>query len=242
MEEMTMQTIIFDVDDTLYDQAQSFQRTFDEVIGTEIDADTLDSLYRSSRKYSEILFDQSEKGEISVSEWQSGRFKNALKDHGIVIDDKRARVFDDTYNLKQSQITLFPEVEDLLNELSKKDVQLAILTNGETERQTMKINTLALEKWIPKDHIFISGSYGVAKPNEDIFHIVEKALATEPSQMVYVGDSFEKDIVGAKQVGWQAIWMNHRQRKPNPESGHVADVEVDNAQALYDYLLTYVSR
>jgi putative hydrolase of the HAD superfamily len=64
-----METIIFDVDDTLYDQALSFHKTFRKMFEGPFTDEEIDQIYRVSRKYSEILFDQSEAGEITQFEW-----------------------------------------------------------------------------------------------------------------------------------------------------------------------------
>lgn len=230
-----MTTIIFDVDDTLYDQALSFHHTFKQLINDNYSYEDIDQIYRTSRKYSEELFDQSERGEITVLDWQLGRIKYALRDFDIPIDNDLAKTFDEHYKKAQSDITLFPELEALLDYLSTKNVTLAILTNGEVTHQSMKIKQLQLEKWIPKENIFISGAFGIAKPNPEIFHIIEEKLPTKPASTIYVGDSFEKDIVGAKNVGWQAVWMNHRRRQSNTTGTLKADEEVFSAQALLDY-------
>jgi len=236
-----MTTIIFDVDDTLYDQALSFHETFKHLINDTYSYDQMDRIYRASRKHSETLFDQSERGEITVLDWQVGRYKLALQDFGIDINDDLALEFHDQYKRAQGKISLFPEVETLLDFLKTKDVTLAILTNGEVAHQSMKIDQLQLEKWIPKENTFISGAYGIAKPNPEIFHIIEDKLPTTPESTIYVGDSFEKDIVGAKQVGWQAVWMNHRQRQADPTSSYTADQKVTSAEALYTYFTQYLN-
>lgn len=227
-----MDTIIFDVDDTLYDQALSFHNTFRTLFEGTFTYEEIDQIYKVSRKYSEILFDQSEAGEITQFEWQTGRIIAACNDFDIPIDMKKAADFHEAYVAEQQNITLFPEVEELLDVLYKEGQQLAILTNGEEQHQTRKINQLKLSKWIPVENTFISGTLGHAKPKREIFEIIEEKLQLDKSKTVYIGDSFEKDIVGAKQVGWQAIWMNHRKRELSTDARFKPDQEVFNAKEL----------
>ncbi|WP_058307374.1 HAD family hydrolase [Gracilibacillus massiliensis] len=230
-----MKTIIFDVDDTLYDQAISFYRTFKKLVNENRTYEELDAIYRLSRKYSEQLFDQSEKGEITVFDWQTGRFIKALDDFNISISSNTAAEFHEAYKEEQARITLFPEIKELLSILKQQDKQLAVLTNGEEQHQTMKIKQLELAKWIPNENIFISGSHGIAKPNREIFDIVKDKLDCDPAETVYVGDSFEKDIIGAKKAGWQAIWMNHRKREIPNNSEFYPDIELQHAKDLLSY-------
>ncbi|WP_186579922.1 HAD family hydrolase [Aquibacillus kalidii] len=229
-----MNTIIFDVDDTLYDQAKSFHITFIKMFGDILNNVEIDKLYKASRKHSEVLFDQSEKGEITQLEWQTGRIIAACQDFGIPVDFDKALEFHKTYVIEQQNITLFSEVEGLLDKLHTKGKQLAILTNGEEKHQAMKIKQLNLSKWFPEENIFISGTYGHAKPKREIFDIVEQRLELDPTETVYIGDNYEKDIVGAKQAGWKAIWMNHRKRKLPVESPIKPDKEVHSPEELVE--------
>ncbi|WP_226671148.1 HAD family hydrolase [Metabacillus litoralis] len=232
-----MNTIIFDVDDTLYDQAQSFHKTVKKLFQEPFSDEDIDSLYKASRKYSEILFDKSEKGEISQFEWQTGRIIAACKDFNIPIDTETAAVFHETYVAEQNNITLFPEVEDLLNVLYKEGIQLGILTNGEEKHQAMKIKQLGLSRWFPAERTFISGSIGHAKPKREVFDFIEEKINLDQSKTIYIGDNFEKDIIGAKQAGWQAIWMNHRKKDIPTNATFKPDKEVHSAKELLNYFV-----
>lgn len=229
-----METIIFDVDDTLYDQARSFHKTFRKMFEGPFTDEEIDQIYRVSRMYSEILFDQSEAGEITQFEWQTGRIIAACNEFNIPIDTEKAVSFHHLYVDEQQKITLFEEVEELLESLYKEGKQLAILTNGEEKHQSKKIEQLELTRWIPAENIFISGTHGYAKPKREIFEIMEEKLGLDKTKTVYIGDSFEKDVVGAKQVGWQAIWMNHRKRALPENTAFKPDQEVYSAKELLD--------
>lgn len=210
-----METIIFDVDDTMYDQLQPFQIAFEGQFAHLKNA-PIEKLYISSRKHSDTLFNESEAGTISLSELHTYRIKAACKDFGLEINDQEAIEFQKAYENEQKKITLFPEIKRLFELLSEKGKQLALLTNGPYQHQLMKINQLGLTSWVPKEHIFISGAIGSAKPSPEAFLFVEKMLRLKKDQTVYIGDSFENDIIGAKRAGWNAIWMNHRKKELPP--------------------------
>ncbi|MEH7236399.1 HAD family hydrolase [Bacillus sp. JJ1562] len=53
---------------------------------------------------------------------------------------------------------------------------------------------------------FISGTIGHAKPKREVFDFIEQKMDLDQTKTVYIGDNFEKDIIGAKEAGWQAIW------------------------------------
>ncbi|MRH41104.1 HAD-IA family hydrolase [Aquibacillus halophilus] len=228
-----MDTIIFDVDDTLYDQAQSFKNTVKQMIQESFTDEELDKLYIASRKHSDALFDKSEAGEITLLDMQIHRITAACHEFGIPMTREQAIEFQEAYVAEQQKITLFDEVVELLDALYLEDKQLAVLTNGEDKHQSMKIKQLDLEKWIPKEHHFISGAIGYAKPKQEAFQIIEKKLQLDKGKTVYIGDSFDNDIVGAKQAGWNAVWMNHRKRSL-PTTTIKPDKTVYNAKELLD--------
>ncbi len=208
-----MNTIIFDVDDTLYDQALSFKNTCKRIFDIPFTEVELENFYKVSRKHSDALFDKSVAGELSVEEMHIRRITDACDELNIAITRKKALEFQEAYVEEQQKITLFDEVVELLDLLYQQNKQLAILTNGSEGHQSMKIKQLNLTRWIPEEHLFISESIGYSKPTREAFHILEDKLQLDKEKTVYIGDSFANDIVGAKQAGWHAIWMNHRNRQ-----------------------------
>ncbi|MFC4386265.1 HAD family hydrolase [Gracilibacillus marinus] len=208
-----MKTIIFDVDDTLYDQLSPFKQAIATHLDGFIAEEDILPLYLSSRKYSDEVFEKHMSGEITALDLQIYRIMNACADFQIPLTKEDAISFQQTYYNKQQEIQLFPEVEELFHFLYEKKFQLAILTNGEDAHQARKIKQLQLEKWIPTQHIFVSGAIGYSKPDPRVFQHIEDRLAISKEETIYIGDSYENDIVGAKQVGWKAIWFNHRQRE-----------------------------
>ncbi|MFD1350817.1 HAD family hydrolase [Oceanobacillus caeni] len=213
-----MDTIIFDVDDTLYDQAMSFKNTCRRMFDRDFTEEELNQFYMISRKYSDALFDRCEAGEMTVQEMHIRRIKNACLEMGMKISDQESLLFQDAYVEEQHKITLFPESEKLLEYLHEQGKQLAILTNGSEDHQSMKVKQLNVSRWIPEENTFISGAIGHAKPTGKAFQILEEKLGLDKEKTVYVGDSFDNDMVGAKQAGWNAVWMNHRRRKARENS------------------------
>lgn len=231
-----MDTIIFDMDDTLYDQSTTFRTTCKKMLNASLEDSELDNLYLLSRKYSDELFDDQVAGKITLEEMHIRRIKDACADTGIEISAEQALEFQNTYVQEQGKIELFDEAVQLLDYLTAGKKQLAVLTNGAEDHQTMKIKQLKLSRWIPEDYLFISGAIGHAKPSVEAFHFIEDKLDLTKSKTVYVGDSFANDVVGAKQAGWQAVWMNHRNRQM-PEAAAKPDKIVYSAKELLDFFL-----
>lgn len=48
---------------------------------------------------------------------------------------------------------------------------------------------------------------GYLKPSPEIFHVALKNLHVEPWQAVFVGDSLQRDMAGARAVGMAHVWL-----------------------------------
>jgi len=63
------------------------------------------------------------------------------------------------------------------------------------------------------DIIVISGAVNKRKPSEEIFKSTLKLIGASPSETVFVGDTIDADIEGAKAVGIKAIYIERREQK-----------------------------
>lgn len=228
-----MTTIIFDVDDTLYDQLTPFQQAFDEVFSEP--AIPMEELFKYSRIYSDEVFQQSEDGVISKLEMQIYRIRKALEHYDYPITDQEGAKFQERYQYYQSQLQLDPDMKEALDWCSKQNIQLGIITNGPAQHQRKKIHQLELSKWVPENYMFVSGELGIAKPDIRIFQQVEEVMQLDKANTYYIGDSFTNDIIGAKRAGWQAVWVNRRNH-PILSEEYLPDYVIDPTTNIQELL------
>ncbi len=62
-----------------------------------------------------------------------------------------------------------------------------------------------LSPWL--DVILDSTRVGVCKPDPGIFRMALDGLGLEPAEAVFVGDSYERDMMPARKMGMRTIWM-----------------------------------
>jgi len=106
--------------------------------------------------------------------------------------------------IRMPSIRLFDGVRELLGDL-RVHYRLGLLTNGEPDMQWPKIKTLGIEESF--DVIVVSGDTGVYKPDRRAFEILLARLGTEPGRALFVGDSPDKDVAGAKGAGMRVAWV-----------------------------------
>lgn len=204
-----MINLIFDIDDTLYDQLKPFKDAFNKVFDKYKNIPCME-LYKKSRKYSDDVFEQTEKGILSVEDMHIYRITKAFYDYGIKIKIEDAIKFQKEYALNQNKIKISKGMLEVLDFAKKNNIVMGILTNGSIVHQTNKVKTLGLEKWICINNIFISESMNISKPYVRAFEFVENRMGIDPNCTYYIGDSLNNDVVGAKRAGWKMIWINRR--------------------------------
>ncbi|MGK0550847.1 HAD family hydrolase [Enterococcus faecalis] len=207
-----MKAIVFDVDDTLYDQQQPFRNAIEQVF-PQVTATDLHQLYIRFRHHSDERFPQVMSGDWSLEFMRYFRINESLKDLGYEeVHQKTALFFQEVYEKELDNIVMHPEIKKLLDRLKACQIPMGIITNGPTDHQSRKVKQLQLENWIPSERIIISQSTGYQKPEKEIFHLASQQFQMNPEETLYVGDSFENDVVGARNGGWHALWFNHRLR------------------------------
>jgi HAD superfamily hydrolase (TIGR01549 family) len=85
-------------------------------------------------------------------------------------------------------------------------LRIGIVTNGPTEIQRAKLELLDLSSLI--DFAVISGEVGVEKPDARIFAEALRLGNRSPGDAIYVGDSPEFDVDGARNAGIDCVWVN----------------------------------
>lgn len=226
-----MKNIIFDVDDTLYDLMEPFEKAHKELMADRTDADC-EELFKTSRTYSDEAFYMLREGKISKDEEFAYRIQKTYADAAVEVSKEEAKQFEERYRYYQKHIHI-PEITKQILDYCKENHNIGILTNGTTKNQGKKLKTLGLDHWLDPNTMFISDSIGATKPDVKAFHTVQKEMNLEPEETWFIGDTFEVDVVGAKNSGWHVIWFNHR-RRSMPEGDIVPDVEVRSVEELFE--------
>ncbi|MGY3766609.1 HAD family hydrolase [Vagococcus vulneris] len=202
-------TIIFDVDDTLYNLMSPFEAAIKEMYPDQIADEDMEELFHAFRFHSDDLFPLVETKELQLEKMRELRLIKSLKQFDVETTSQAALKFQEIYEKNQSQIVLDKEMHKTLRWLRDNQVDMAVLTNGPTVHQYKKINQLGVKNYIPSERLFVSQEVGVSKPHVGVFKHIEHTLGLPNTDKIYyIGDSYENDIVGSQCAGWKSIWLN----------------------------------
>lgn len=230
-----MTSLIFDIDDTLYDLEEPFRWAFAECYGNRYDLD-VEQLFKYVRIYSDQVFEDSESGKMSMDDMYIYRLQKAMGEFHIKVSENEALRFQRAYEHFQKKISLTKDMKNCLDELSQRPVFLGCISNGKYDHQMEKVKILDLTRWFSKERILISGACPYSKPDVRIFTYAQNIWKLKPEDTWYIGDTFYNDIVGPNEAGWHTVWYNHR-KNDMPKGAAAPDDTVTNEKALIDLIL-----
>ncbi|WP_457552745.1 HAD family hydrolase [Desulfobacula sp.] len=220
---MTIKAIIFDFGQTLVDSADGFrsaEKTAKENIFSTLfspgDDDQWQIFLAAYRQIRKRFHEESSFSRYAI--WQAvyDRF-NYRADH-----EKLVQMEIEYWEIVKSRTTPFPETISVLEKLADR-FQLGVITNTQGQK-TFDTHRIALFPGIEKFFkvILVAGESGLpAKPDPRPFILCLAKMNIKPCEAIYVGDDFQKDVLGAGSVGMTPIWLKHfivKRSWPDPEN------------------------
>lgn len=188
-----------------------------------------------SRIVSDDILEKEKAGLIPPEECFYQRIKILYEGYGLEADRETIEEFERIYRWKQTRIQPFETMMEILDFCRDKNITRAILTNGREKNQGKKAQALGMNRWFSDDMIFISGVIGHQKPEPGAFLYVQEKMQLDPKETWYIGDTYDSDVKGAHNAGWNTIWFNHRHRSC-PASENLADIEVGSGKELKEVI------
>ena len=187
-------TVVFDLDDTLYDEVEYCKSGFISV------SEFLADLPRMPP--AESLFDAFWK-QFNAGN-HSKTFNTALSELGIGYDDKLIRQLIKVYRNHEPNITLPQESREVLSELDPR-FTLALLTDGFLPSQQLKVQALEIEQYFKC--IIYTEQLGREfwKPSPAGFEKIMETLNVKSQSMAYVADNQMKDFIAPNKLGFATI-------------------------------------
>ena len=174
--------IVFDLDDTLYNEMEYLRSAYSE-IAKSVNPDNWQQLF--ARMYS--LF----RSKADVFEFVSSTYQV-----------EKSELLH-TYRTHIPRIHLFNGVLETMDQIKAKKGKIGIITDGRKTTQRAKLKALAILDRI--DKIVISEEVGSEKPDERNYRIIEEAFTD--CTYLYMADNLRKDFIAPNKLGWQTVGL-----------------------------------
>ncbi|WP_259418121.1 HAD family hydrolase [Bacillus toyonensis] len=190
-----VKAVIFDLDGTLLDRDSSLKLFIKDQYKRYIN----ELQHVPEEQYVKRFIELDNKGYV----WKDKVYEQLLQEHSIT-SLTWEQLLEDYINNFQHNCIPFSNMEYVLQELKSRGLLLGMITNGFTEFQLLNIRSLGIDKYM--DIILVSEQEGIKKPQAEIFLRALARLDVSPEESVYVGDHPNNDVIGARDVGMNAIW------------------------------------
>ena len=224
---MTIKALLFDLDDTLYDEKQFVESGFFKL------AEFVESKFKINKKdFYKILID------IFKGGARGNIFNLALEKVNVAYEENIIRAMVKIYREHNPKIKLAEDVKSLLEKL-KEIYSLGIVTDGYFEVQKKKVQALKLEELF--DSIIYTDKYGREywKPNVYGYKLALEDLQVSSKEAIYIGDNPYKDFIGAKKVGITTVRVINQNREYSDvklDKEYEADYKVEKLNEIIDIL------
>lgn len=211
---MQYKNLFIDLDDTLWDIHHNGRECLKEIYrdyGYDEFFETFDDYYNVYMPSNNHLWALYRQGEIRKEELIVERFLVPVRPFGINDPDYAKQLSDDFLDRTTRETKLVDGAMELLEYLYPK-YRMYILSNGFREVQYKKIQNSGLKPFFEK--VFLSEDAGINKPHPDMFTYALKNSNSRRDQTLMIGDSWDADIVGARNSRIAQIWFNPTQEEP----------------------------
>ncbi|MFD1470460.1 HAD family hydrolase [Hymenobacter caeli] len=210
---MSITTVLFDLDDTLFDHIGTARAALAATAATDprLRAADPEALYQHYCELLEEIHTQLLAGRYTYEEARQLRFERLLGPYGVGAAEVPA-IAQAHYGRYQQLRRPLPGARALLEAL-KPHYRIGVVTNNRTVEQVDKLRHLGLEPFV--DVLITSEDVGVPKPDPRIFQAALARLGARPAEAVLVGDNWTADAVGALGAGIRPVWLN-RTGAPRP--------------------------
>ena len=201
------QHLFFDLDHTLWDfdknSALTFKKIF-ELHNIEVKLEQfLDVYVPINLRYWKLYREE----KIDKASLRFARLNDTFERLSYKVSrDLIDQLSDDYISYLSTFNHLFDGTLEILDYLNSK-YSLHIITNGFKEVQNGKLNASGISNFF--ETVTNSEMVGVKKPNPIIFNHALKISKASVENSLMIGDNLEADILGAKNIGMDAICYNY---------------------------------
>ncbi len=224
--------IFFDLDNTLWDFTANSKLALKQTaldFGILNDSFSFEDFFSFYIELNEKLWKEYRNKNFTKAELVKIRFQKTLDNFNV--NDVDPLLMNERYleNMpKQNQ--LVEGAIETLDYLKSRGYQMHIITNGFKEVQHQKLQNSGLDKYF--DKVFISEEIQAPKPDKRIFQHALKSCNARKSKSIMIGDSWDVDIIGARNLGMDQVYYSKNESNIHMDS-RSANFEENNEETTY---------
>jgi putative hydrolase of the HAD superfamily len=216
---MKYKGILLDIDNTLYSYDNAHKEALKSVVRFMTEefslAETLtNQAYHKARKMVQI-----ELGLTAASHNRILYFQKMLEILEINSLEYSLIIYNIYWDTFLDNMKPFNNVYTFLEKYREK---ICLVTDLTAHIQLRKIKALKLDKYISL--MVSSEEAGREKPHPYMFMAALKKMSLKADEVCMIGDNFNKDIVGASNLGIDSIWINLKQEDKVFDTSLVTEV------------------
>jgi HAD superfamily hydrolase (TIGR01509 family) len=203
-----LKAVLFDLDDTIFDRIA----TQGAVLGLILEAmpDLFAGVDRLGAANAFYVADAEGLKQFTAGARQevvrSARSRAFLRMLGL--PEQRADKITELYLVNYAKVGRPVDgARKILTKLARR-FALGLISNGFSDIQRQKLSALGFAELF--DCVVFSADVGMNKPDPEIFRYAARLLSCKPEACLFVGNSYEHDMVGALKAGMATCWFNPR--------------------------------
>jgi putative hydrolase of the HAD superfamily len=126
---------------------------------------------------------------------------------------------------------LYSGVREAIHELAEMGLKLGVVSDFPVVRKLTILNLSDI--W---DCAYSTEDTGYLKPNPEAFAPLEECMDLPPREILYVGNSYPYDIIGASRAGFRTAYLSRREPKDS-----IADLTFFRYPALVEWIRARVA-
>ena len=229
-----IRTVIYDLDDTLYDFHQADKLAFaamcrscDERFGggTERFAEAFKPSYQAINEYmpEDIKALMTDGVTVATCHSRTLRIAHMLEQMDLPLFPHVIELYDIYWNTILDNMEAAPHIHEVMQALKEKGLRIGIGSNMTSRIQYRKLERLGLGPYL--DFVTVSEESFFDKPDARFFDRVLYKAGCKPEECLFVGDNYRFDYVGARASGMHALWYVGKEKPWNhvdPEAREAA--------------------
>ncbi|MEO6213371.1 MAG: HAD-IA family hydrolase [Vicinamibacterales bacterium] len=203
-----IRTVLFDLDDTLFDHHYSARSALSVVRAMHVCFEQMgiSDLEAAHATIQDALHLEVMVGRLDLDVARVERFRQLYRAAGVepdtAIASRTAAAYRKAYVASRQPV---PGAAELLAAVGAR-ARVGIVSNNLLEEQREKLRHCGLEEYC--EVLVVSEEVGVSKPDPRIFQVALSRLGSVADHAVMVGDSWTADVMGAIAAGIRPVWFN----------------------------------